>query len=307
MTRLRKAADDYIAIRRNMGFKFKDAAKLLLDFVEQLEASGSRVITTAAAVSWAQSVGGHPNWWGKRLSVVRGFARHLRGLERGHEVPPAGLFPTRPLRATPYLYEDQDVVRLMVTARSLRIRSWARTMETIIGLLAVTGMRIGEVVHLDHADIDWAEAILTVRSGKFGKSRQVPLHASTVAALRAYDDQRRQLRSRLRTTAFFVSVFGGRLAYDSVHRTFHRLVLQLGPDRFSAHHGPRLHDLRHTFAVRTLIDWYRDGGDVGRRLHLLSTYLGHADPAATYWYLSAAPELLGLAAERLQPVDGELS
>ncbi len=306
MTRLQRAAEDYIAIRRNMGFKFEDAAKLLLDFVKRLEAGGSRVITTAAAVSWAQAVGGHPNWWGKRLSVVRGFARHLQGLEPGHEVPPTGMFPTRPVRATPYLYADEDVLQLMVAARSLRVRSWAITMETVIGLLAATGMRIGELVHLDVADINWAEGILTVHSSKFGKSRQVPLHVSTLGALRAYDEQRNRMGSRLRTTAFFVTVFGDRLRYDSVHRTFHRLVLDLGPDRFSAHHGPRLHDLRHTFAVRTLLDWYRDGGDVGRRLHLLSTYLGHADPAATYWYLSAAPELLGLAAERLEPV-GELS
>lgn len=307
MTHLQTAAEDYIAIRRNMGFKFEDAANLLLDFVGRLNGVGSDVITTAAAVSWAQSVGGHPNWWGKRLSVVRGFARHLQGLEPGHEVPPTGMFPTRSLRATPYLYEDEDVVRLMVAARSLRIRSWARTIETVIGLLAVTGMRVGEVVHLDLADVDWAEGILTVRSGKFGKSRQVPLHGSTVTALRAYSEQRARPGCQVRTNAFFVSVFGDRLNYGSVHKTFHRLVRDLGPNRLSAHHGPRLHDLRHTFAVRTLLAWYRDGGDVARRLHLLSTYLGHADPAATYWYLSAAPELLGLAAERIEPVEGELS
>jgi len=306
MTRLQQAAEGYITIRRNMGFKFEDAAKLLLDFVKQLEADGLRVITTAAAVRWARAAGGHPNWWGKRLSVVRGFTRHLQGLEPGHEVPPAGMFPTRPVRATPYLYADQDVVQLMVAARSLRARSWARTIETVIGLLAATGMRVGELVHLDLADINWADGILTVRSSKFGKSRQIPLHASTLAALRAYHEQRSHMGSRLKTTAFFVSGSGNRLRYDSLHRTFHRLVLDLGANRFSAHHGPRLHDLRHTFAVRTLLGWYRDGGDVGRRLHLLSTYLGHADPAATYWYLSAAPELLGLAAERLEPV-GELS
>ncbi len=289
MTRLRKAANDYIAIRRNMGFKFEDAAKLLLDFVEQLEAGGSGVITTAAAVSWAQSVGGHPNWWGKRLSVVRGFTRHLQGLEPGHEVLPAGMFPTGPLRATPYLYECADVVRLIIAARSLRIRSWARTMETIvgllavtgmqheqprppaevppadllgrplrrstapnmyskpeiaalmaaartldsplraatyetlIGLLAVTGMRIGECIRLDRNDVDQTNHILIVRDTKFGKSREVTLHLSTVEAIEAYDRVRQQRCARPRTPAFFVSRVGTRLHYNAVHRTFRGL------------------------------------------------------------------------------------
>lgn len=307
MTNLRRALDDYVALRRSMGFKFEEAAKLLGDFVNYLEANAIQVITMATAVSWAQSCGGHPNWWGKRLSVVRGFAGYLRGLEPGHELPPSGLFPTRPQRATPYLYSDDDVTRLMVAARSLPVRSWARTMETVIGLLAVTGMRVGEVVRLDLADVDWADGQLTVRSSKFGKSRLVPLHPSTVEALREYEAHRRGMGSRVRTAAFFVSTFGDRLNYDSVHRTFHRLVRELGPQRLTPHYGPRVHDLRHTFAVRTLLDWYRAGADAAGQMHLLSTYLGHVDPVATYWYLSAAPELLALAAERLEPVGGEPS
>jgi integrase len=306
MSNLQVAAEDYIAIRRSMGFKFEEAAKLLSDFVRHLERDRSHVITSVAAISWASAVGGHPNWWGKRLSVVRGFARYLQGLEPGHEVPPLGLFPTRPCRATPYLYSDEDVARLMAAARSLRA-SWGRTMETLIGLLASTGMRVGEAIHLDVTDIDWTGCLLVVRSTKFGKSREVVLHATTVEALHAYCDERHRLASRLRTTTFFVSTLGDRLRYDSVHATFHRLVLQLGLPRLTEHHGPRLHDLRHTFVVRTLLDWYRSGVDVGRRLQLLSTYLGHVDPTATYWYLSAAPELLALAAERLEPDAGDPS
>ena len=307
MTRLQAALEDYITIRRTMGFKFEDSAKLLSGFVAQLEHDGSQVITSVAAVAWATAAGGHPNWWGKRLSMVRGFARYLQSLDSEHEVPPTGMFPTRPCRATPYLYSQDDVARLMVASRSLRPASWARTMESLIGLLAVTGMRIGEVIRLDISEINWADGLLTVRSGKFGKSREVPLHPSTLAALRAYSEHRCRMGRRLRTTTFFVSIFGDRLNYDSVHRTFHRLVRRLGPQPHSKHHSPRLHDLRHTFAVRTLLDWYRDGADVSRRLHLLSTYLGHIDPSATYWYLSAAPELLALAAERLESLDGELS
>ena len=307
MTRLQAALEDYITIRRTMGFKFEDSAKLLSGFVAQLEHDGSQVITSVAAVAWATAAGGHPNWWGKRLSMVRGFARYLQSLDSEHEVPPTGMFPTRPCRATPYLYSQDDVARLMVASRSLRPASWARTMESLTGLLAVTGMRIGEVIRLDISEINWADGLLTVRSGKFGKSREVPLHPSTLAALRAYSEHRCRMGRRLRTTTFFVSIFGDRLNYDSVHRTFHRLVRRLGPQPHSKHHSPRLHDLRHTFAVRTLLDWYRDGADVSRRLHLLSTYLGHIDPSATYWYLSAAPELLALAAERLESLDGELS
>jgi integrase len=306
MSDLHGALADYVAIRRSTGFKFEEAAKLLSNFVGRLDADGSLVVTSTAAISWAKATGGQPNWWGKRLSVARGFARYLNGLNPEHEVPPTGMFPTRPCRATPYLYSDEDVARLMVAARSLRIASWATTMETLIGLLAVTGMRVGEAIDLDANDLDWVEGVLTVHFGKFGKSREIPLHPSTVEVLRTYDDRRRNMGPQLTSSAFFVSIFGARLSYASVHRTFHRLVCQLGPQRFSAHHGPRLHDLRHTFAVHTLLDWYRDGGDVRQRLHLLSTYLGHIDPAATYWYLSGAPELLALAAERLEAETGEL-
>lgn len=173
-------------------------------------------------------------------------------------------------------------------------------METLIGLFASTGTRVGEASHLDVTDIDCAGRLLGVRSTKFGKSREVVLHATTLEALHAYRDERHRPGSQLRTTTFFVSTLGDRLPYDSVHARLHWLVVQLRVPRLTEHHGPRLHDLRHTFDVRTLLDWYRSGVDVGRRPHLPSTYLGHVDPTATYWYLPAAPELLALAAERLE-------
>jgi len=303
MTRLREAADEYVTMRRRMGFKFEEGAELLADFVQHVEASGATAINTANALSWAQCSGKHPNWWAKRLSIVRGFANYVSGLEPGHQVPPRGLIPTQSHRATPYLYSERDVVRLMVSARALRSASWALTTETAIGLLAATGMRVGELVSLDVSDVDWDQGLLTVRSSKFGKSRLVPLHPSTVAALRYYDASRRRRQITSETSAFFVSMTGERLRYDSLHRTFHRLVRQLAL-RTTAGKLPRVHDLRHTFAVSTLLGWYRSGLDVAARLHLLSAYLGHIDPAATYWYLSAAPELLALVAERLEPPEG---
>src|SRR5215471_9289858 len=244
MSNLQVAVEDYVAIRRSTGFKFEQAAELLSDFVRHLERDGSPIITSATSISWASGVGGHPNWWGKRLSVVRGFARYQQGLEPGHEVPPLGLFPTRPCRATPYLYSDEDVARLMAAARSLRA-SWGRTMETLIGLLASTGMRVGEAIRLDVTDIDWEGGLLVVRSTKFGKSREVALHATAVAALRTYGDERLCLGPRLKTSASLVSTRGDRLAYDSVQKTFHRLVVRLGFPRPTERYGPRLHDLRH--------------------------------------------------------------
>ena len=308
MSALHRDLNDYLAIRRALGYKLQRTALLLADFVAHMEANGADAITTDAALAWASlPPNGASDWWAQRLSVVRGFARHLHAIDPTHEVPPVGLLPGRSHRATPYLYSDVDIVALMAAARSVRSPLRAATFETLVGLLAVTGLRIGEALRLDRDDVDLVEGVLTIRFTKFGKSREVPLHPSTVAALRAYSEHRCRMGRRLRTTTFFVSIFGDRLNYDSVHRTFHRLVRRLGPQPHSKHHSPRLHDLCHTFAVRTLLDWYRDGADVSRRLHRLSTYLGHIDPSATYWYLSAAPELLALAAERLESLDGELS
>jgi integrase/recombinase XerD len=303
MTPLREAADSYVTLRRRMGFKFEEAAELLADFVHYQEEDGAAVVTTAAALSWAQSSGQSRNWWAKRLSIVRGLATYLASSEPGHQIPPPGLIPARSHRAMPYLYSEQDIVRLMQSARALPAEWWALTVETAIGLLAVTGMRVGEVVRLDLRDIDWEQTVVTVRSSKFGKTRLVPLHSTTVTALRRYETLRRRRDLPSETTALFISTRGERLRYDSLHRTFHRLVRQLGLRTAVAGRCPRIHDLRHTFAVTTMLGWYRDGVDVAVRLHLLSAYLGHADPVATYWYLSAAPELLALVAQRLEPAE----
>jgi integrase len=290
-----------------MGFKFEEAAGLLADFVRFTEKQGSAIVTTTAAVSWAQSSGRDSNWWAKRLSIVRGFAAYAEAVAPGHQVPPRGLISGHSHRATPYLYAEGDIVRLMEAARCLPSPWWALTVETAIGLLAVTGMRVGELVRIDVADIDWAQALVTVRWSKFGKSRLVPLDSTTVAALRRYDEARGLRYHRLLGPAFFVSTNGERLRYDSLHRTFHRLVLQLGLASPGPAGCPRVHDLRHTFAVATMLGWYRAGLNASARLHLLSAYLGHIDPAATYWYLSAAPELMALVAQRLEPAEAGLS
>ena len=180
----------------------------------------------------------------------------------------------------------------------------AATYRTLIGLLAVTGMRLGEAIRLDRSDLDTAEAILTIRDTKFAKSRQVPVAPSTLAALAEYARVRDQQCPHPRSPSLLISTAGTRLISQNVEYVFARLTRQAGLTASSDGRRPRLHDFRHSLALNTLLDWYRDGVDVQARLPLLSTFLGHSTPANTYWYVSAAPELLALAAARRDDTRG---
>ena len=301
MTSLGAAVGEYLAMRRSLGFKLDRTEKLLAQFIRHLEAVAVNHITTDVAVAWATSpVGTRRIWWARRLTVVRGFARYLQAFDPTTEVPPTGLFPGQRRLTVPYLYSDEDIEALVAAAGDLARPLRVLTYRTLIRLLAVTGMRIGEAIRLDRKDLDFEEGVLTVWFGKFGKSRELPLHDSTCDALRAYLQQRDRLYPRPPSPSLLISTAGTRLRYPDVQSTFARLVRQAGLEPRSAHCRPRLHDLRHTFAVRTLIDAYRADVNVGAHLPLLSTYLGHIDPRNTYWYLSAAPELLGLASQRLE-------
>jgi integrase len=231
---------------------------------------------------------------------VRGFAAYLQPRMPDIQVPPADLLPLRTKRATPYLYSTQEIAALMSAARSLHTPLVAATYETLIGLLAVTGLRVGEAINLGRTDIDLTAAMLTVVNGKFGKSRQVLLHPSTVAGLSDYACRRDGLVPAPAASTFFLSTAGTRLSDCRVESTFRALVRAAGLRPRSARCRPRLHDLRHTFAVNTVLDWYCDGQDVQARMPLLSAFLGHVDPSATYWYLSTAPELMALACARLE-------
>jgi integrase len=305
MSPLRDSLADYLTMRRALGYKLARAEKLLIQFLDYLDAVGVQRITIEHAMAWAQlPSGGDRSWWAHRLSVVRGFAAYLHTLDSAHQVPPADLLPHRSHRATPYLYSDEDITALLVAASHLRFPLRAATYQTLIGLLAVTGMRVGEAIRLDREDIDLADGILTVRDSKFGKSRELPLHPSTRQALRTYLRRRDRLHPAPSTPALFISPAGTRLLYCNVNWTFLHLVDRAGLRPRSAACRPRLHDLRHSFVVRTVLDWYRTGVDVQAHLPLLSTYLGHVNPAATYWYLSAAPELLTLAGQRLEAALG---
>lgn len=306
MTDLRAELDNYLAVRRAVGFKLHRTELLLADFVGYLEQHHSDTITTDSALAWASlPPNGSLQWWGYRLSVVRVFARHLHAIDARHEVPPTGLWPATSHRATPYLYSDADIAALMAAAHEFRSPLRVATFETLVGLLAVTGLRIGEALRLDRADVNLDDGVLRIREAKFGKSREVPLHPSTVEALAAYTRRRRHLCPRPRDPSFFVSTAGTRLLYCNAHLGWLDLVRRAGLTPRSEKCRPRPHDVRHSFAVRTLLGWYRDGEDVQARMPLLSTYLGHVDPANTYWYLSAAPELLAIVAARLDAVAGE--
>jgi integrase/recombinase XerD len=296
--------EGYLALRRAMGFKLERHAKLLGQFVDYLAVQHVATLTVEHALAWASAPhSADVRWWAARLSMVRGFAGYLHALDPAHQIPPPGLLPQRARRAVPYLYADREISALITAAGELALPLRAATYQTLVGLLAATGMRVGEAIRLDREDFDAQAGVLTVRGAKFGKSRQLPLHATTTARLGDYLELRDRLCSRPSTTALLLSARGYRLRYERLWETFHRLVGQAGLQPRSPGCVPRIHDLRHTFAVTTLLGWYRDGADVPALLPRLSTYLGHADPKHTYWYLSAAPELHALAADRLDSHD----
>ncbi|MEA5457253.1 tyrosine-type recombinase/integrase [Sinomonas sp. JGH33] len=298
---LRDQLADYLALRRALGYRLERPEKLLGQFLGHLEHDGETVITVPSALAWAQlPAGGDSNWRAYRLSVVRGFATYLHAIDPVHEVPAAGLLPQRPLRASPYLYSDAEVAALIAATATLRTPLRRATFATLIGLLSVTGIRIGEAISLDRGDVDLAGGRLTIRFGKFGKTRELALHPSAVQALRNYRQARDRSAPQTGTPAFFVSAAGTRLIYCNVHNTFHRLVRHIGLLPRSPSCRPRIHDLRHTFAVRAMLDAYAAGEDGQARLTLLSAWLGHVHPDNTYWYLSAAPELMALAGQRLE-------
>jgi integrase len=300
MSPLRLVLADYLAVRRSLGYQLARPEKLLGQFITYLEDAGAETVTTGHALAWATLPGGNQSWHSLRLSAVRGFAAYLHTIDPSAEVPPADLIPWRPCRATPYLYSGADIAALIAAAASLRFPLRAATYQTLIGLLAVTGMRVGEAIRLDRADVDLAGGVLTVRQSKFGKSRLLPLHPTTADALRRYLRRRDRLHPQPSTPAVFISPAGTRLLYCNVQATFARLARRAGLQPRLASCRPRIHDLRHSFAVASLLDAYASGQEGQARLTLLATYLGHVDPSATYWYLSAAPELLALAGQRLE-------
>jgi len=303
MKALREAIEEYITLRRSLGFKLRDMADDLRKFAGFLEEKAAPYITTELALEWAMQPKDHqPSNWAQRLGYVRVFARHWHATDPRTEIPADGLLPFRPQRASPYLYSEQEIQKLLAAALQLSpsqgLRPW--TYHCLFGLLAVGGLRISEAVKLERTDVDLGEGILTIRQTKFGKTRLVPLHPTTQEVMADYGQRRDRLVRNPSSPCFLLNDHGRRLEKSAVHRTFYDLSRQVGLRGPEDHKGPRLHDFRHRFAVRTLVEWYRSNEDIERRLPVLSTFLGHGHVADTYWYLSVEPELMGLATGRLE-------
>ena len=301
MTVLEQHLREYLELRRTLGHKLAKAHRLLPRFVTYLDGHGIEIVTVEAALAWSLEhevpvgsvVPAH------RMMVVRGFARYLSGIDPRTEVPPAGTIRQPQRWRRPFIYSDADVLALIEQARVVipqPLRS--ATYQTLIGLLATTGMRVGEVLRLDRGDLDRSEGVLRVRESKFGKSRLVPLQASAVDALERYDLTRQRLLPEPSSDSFLVSLRGTRVIYETVWPVHRKLCEHAGVGASSTV-TPRIHDHRHSFAVKTLLGWYQDGVDVPSRIGWLSTYLGHREPRYTYHYLSAAPDLLAHAARLL--------
>jgi integrase len=299
MTPLAAALDDYLTLRRSLGYKLQRAGRVLTTFVAHLEQAGQRHVTVESALAWAtSSATACPRWQAQQLGIARGFARYLHARDPRHQIPPTGLLPRRQERPSmPWLCSPEDLIRLIAAAGTLRSPLRAATMQTLIGLLAVTGLRVGEAIGLDREDVDLDQGVLLVADFK-GKSRRVPLHPSTVTALQAYATRRDGLLPHPASTAFLISTTGTRLHSSNLGLAFAETVRRADLGPAPGQPRPRLGALRHSFAVHTLQDWHRAELDVERSLPLLSAYLGHASPASTYWYLHASPQLLAAAAWR---------
>ena len=306
MNELAPLLDEYLATRRALGAKLKLPARLLKRFVAFAAQHHRAFITTECALQWAtEPRDAQPAQWANRLGMVRRFAHYANAVDPRHEVPPPGLLPQRYRRRQPYLYRDTEIAELIAAARELSGTTGLRplTYATLLGLLSVTAMRTSEVVNLDRDDVDLTQRVVTVRDSKFGKSRYLPVHESTARALSHYTRRRDRLCNPL-TPAFFLAERGTPITQWALRWTFAKLSKQIGLRGPSNSHGigPRLHDMRHRFAVNTLLRWYRDGVDVERHIPRLATWLGHAHVSDTYWYLTATPELLQLAARRLDRI-----
>lgn len=313
MSALHVALADYIRLRRSLGFKLHDAGLQLPHFVAFLTERGVDHVTTALALEWARlPTKAQPAEWARRLGYVRMFARYLSASDPRTEIPLAHLLPHRSTRAKPYLYSDEEVARLLAAAlampvarKTASLRPWLY--HCLLGLLAVTGLRINEALDLRIDDVDLDSGMLTIREAKLGRSRLVPIHPSTCAVLADYLERRSRFFDRPVSPHVFVSNLGRRIDTSVVHRAFYALSLRIGLRAQFGGHGPRLHDFRHRFATQVLTRWYEQGRDPVRDMPVLSTWLGHVRVEDTYWYLSLSPELMTLAMARLEQRWGDAS
>jgi integrase len=308
MNALNRHLGEYLELRHRLGFKLRDAGCELRKFVRFAQAAKAPFVTTQLALEWAtQPTGCQPAQWTTRLGMLRRFSEYLSAVDPRTEVPPRGLLPHRYRRKSPYFYSDREVAQLIEAAQKIPSPKGLRaaTYSTLFGLLAVTGMRLGEAIGLDRQDVDLDHGLLRIRQSKFNKSRWVPIHASSRARLQQYGRLRDRICSHPQSPSFLLSEQGTRLTGCIARHWFIRLSLQIGLRQPTDHSGPRIHDLRHRFVIQTLRRWYQADKDVEAHLPELTTYIGHGHVRDTYWYISATPELLRLATERLERKQGE--
>jgi integrase len=299
MSDLTNGLVSYLTLRRALGFRLQSQEKRLKRFVAFMDERGAAVVTARLAVEWAASLCG-PASWSSRLSTVRAFARHLAMTDPRTEIPPSGIFaPQR--RPRPFIYTDAQVADLMASMAELHPTGLqARTYQCFFGLIATSGLRFSEAADLPRTEVDLPAGVITIRESKFGKSRVIPVHHTTSAALRRYAEERDRCPRRRASVYFFTGDRGAKLNHTNAHKTFIDWTRRAGLRLAGQSAGPRIHDLRHTFAIRTLTSWYAAGEVIERRLPELTTYLGHTHSEDTYWYLSACPELLDHARARLE-------
>jgi integrase len=296
--------EEYLTGRRKLGFQLDIEGKELFRFArfaDQVKPQGH--LTTKLAIQWAKlPQKADPLYWARRLDIVRRFAKHRVLFDPATEIPAEGILGPSYRRRPPHIYSNKEITDLLSAASKLRPPQGLRphTYRTLFGLLACTGLRISEALRLKGEDIDWEAGLLTIRETKFKKSRLVPLHPSTVSALHRYRQHRDRYHSSPQANTFFLTEKGTRLKYWRALMTFLSLRDQLGWMKPGTQRPPRIHDLRHTFAVRRLQRWYKEGAQVDQKIASLSTYLGHGKVTDTYWYLSAVPELLSIGASRFE-------
>jgi integrase/recombinase XerD len=299
-TRMQDAAREYLELRRALGSQLRQPGQLLMDFAARLDDGNADHLPVAAAVAWAtEPEGVTPYWHWYRLLAIRGFSRYLHALDCRNEIVPENALPHRYTRAVPYIFTAAEITALMCTAASLPRRLPAATYQALIGLLAVTGMRPGEAYALDREHVDLSAGTVMIAHSKNGTSRQLPLHPTAAQALACYASRRDELFPDPGQPSFLLSVRGTRLHPNVADGVFRGLARSAGLHAPSPRTRPVLKSLRHTFAVMTMIGWYKDGMDADAQMPLLSSWMGHSGPASTYYYISAVPELLALAAAKM--------
>lgn len=291
---------DYLALRRSLGFKLQKHEETLREFLRFFAAQKASYLTTKLALEWARKPQNtDPAWWTDRLSMLRGFAAYWKTIDPRTELPSLHILVPQYKRPRPCIYTHQQIVQILAATRRLSSRD-SFTFWTLFGLLAVTGMRVGEALALNDADVDLKCGTITIRDAKLNKSRLLALHPTTRRVLKRYVRKRNQHFPRRKIGSFFAVLDGRRPSHGVVWKTFKRVLIQLGLRKPSQQKGPRLHDFRHTFTVRALIGFYQGGQGVEEKIHALSTYLGHKGIRCTYWYLTAVPELMSLVLSRLE-------